>query len=100
MSLEDNPVDPNKLLGVVAEVAREARPHVEAYVALDAPGLAETACTAWREADPTAVLDPVELSPKILRACTSAAMPRAVETSVPEPSASPPRSLLRRDGGR
>ncbi len=28
-------VDPNKLLAVVAEVAREARPHVEAYVALD-----------------------------------------------------------------
>jgi acyl carrier protein len=29
------PIDPNKLLGVVAEVAREARPHVEAYVSLD-----------------------------------------------------------------
>jgi hypothetical protein len=73
----------------------------EAYVALDAPGLAETACTAWREADPAAVLDPVELSPKILRACTSAAMPRALETAAPEPSAlPPPRSLLRRDGGR
>jgi len=28
-------IDPSKLLGVVAEVAREARPHVEAYVALD-----------------------------------------------------------------
>jgi len=28
-------VDPNKLLAVVAEVAREARPHVEAHVALD-----------------------------------------------------------------
>ncbi len=28
-------VDPNRLLGVVAAVAREARPHVEAYVALD-----------------------------------------------------------------
>ena len=28
-------IDPNKLLGVVAAVAREARPHVEAYVALD-----------------------------------------------------------------
>ena len=64
------------------------------------PGLAETACTAWREADPTAVLDPIELSPKILRACTSAAMPRALETAAPEPSAPPPRSLLRRDGGR
>src|SRR3954465_4423471 len=28
-------IDPNKLLSVVAAVAREARPHVEAYVALD-----------------------------------------------------------------
>ena len=27
--------DPNKLLAVVAEVAREARPHVQAYVSLD-----------------------------------------------------------------
>jgi acyl carrier protein len=29
------PTDPNKLLAVVADVAREARPHVEAYVTLD-----------------------------------------------------------------
>jgi acyl carrier protein len=28
-------IDPNKLLGVVAAVAKEARPHVDAYVALD-----------------------------------------------------------------
>ena len=28
-------VDPNKLLSVVAAVAREARPHVDAYVTLD-----------------------------------------------------------------
>lgn len=28
-------IDPNRLLGVVAEVARETRPHVDAYVALD-----------------------------------------------------------------
>src|SRR5205085_5668079 len=28
-------IDPNRLLAVVAEVTREARPHVEAYVALD-----------------------------------------------------------------
>jgi len=45
---------------------------VEAYVALDAQGLAETSCLLWREADPSLVLDPVELSPKIVRACTSA----------------------------
>src|SRR6195256_5941148 len=28
-------IDPNQLLAIVAQVAREARPHVEAYVALD-----------------------------------------------------------------
>src|ERR687883_1727136 len=28
-------IDPNRLLGVVAAVAREARPHVDAYVSLD-----------------------------------------------------------------
>ncbi len=35
LSEEDRNVDPNKLLGVVAAVAKEARPNVEAYVALD-----------------------------------------------------------------
>lgn len=55
------------------EVAAIQQRLTEAYVALDAGGLAETACAAWREADPTAELDPVELSPKILRACASAA---------------------------
>src|SRR5919202_790946 len=29
------PIDANRLLAVVAEVARDARPHVDAYVALD-----------------------------------------------------------------
>src|SRR5947207_5760439 len=29
------PIDANRLLAVVAEVAREARPHFDAYVALD-----------------------------------------------------------------
>ena len=28
-------IDPNRLLALVAEVAREARPHVDTYVALD-----------------------------------------------------------------
>src|SRR6185503_8382806 len=28
-------IDPNQVLGVVAAVAREARPHVDAYVSLD-----------------------------------------------------------------
>lgn len=58
------------------QIAAIQRQLVEAYVALDAPGLAETACGAWRRADPAAVLDPVELSPKILRVCTApGAMP-------------------------
>ena len=42
---------------------------LEAYVALDATGLATQACTEWRKRDKTAVMDPVELSPKIIAAC-------------------------------
>ena len=92
------------------ELAAIQRALTEAYVALDAEGLAETACTAWREADPTSVLDPVELSPKILRACVSAAGVRpAPPVEVPdagpvdagaEPSPLPPRTRGRgRAGG-
>jgi hypothetical protein len=51
------------------EVAAVQKALTEAYSALDATGLAATACKAWRDADPTLVLDPIELSPKILRAC-------------------------------
>jgi hypothetical protein len=88
------------------EIAQIQRTLTEAYVALDAPGLAETACTAWREADPTSVLDPVELSPKILRACVSAAGIRPAPPEAPSASAPPPATLeeikrraRRRDGG-
>lgn len=42
---------------------------VEAYVALDAPGLAGASCRAWRELDPGVELDPTYYSPKILDAC-------------------------------
>ncbi|HEY2408508.1 MAG TPA: LysM domain-containing protein [Polyangiaceae bacterium] len=42
---------------------------LEAYVALDAPGLAAQACSEWRKRDKSARLDPVELSPKIIAAC-------------------------------
>jgi hypothetical protein len=42
----------------------------EAYVALDARGLAASSCAAWRANDPKARLDPVVLSPKILAACS------------------------------
>src|SRR5439155_10848295 len=60
----------NRLLGYGdlsrPELATIHRQLTEAYVALDAVGLAETACSAWRDADPSAVLDPIEISPKIL----------------------------------
>jgi phage tail protein X len=85
------------------EVAAIQRALTEAYVALDAEGLAETACTAWREADPQSVLDPVELSPKILRACVSAA---GIRPAPPEPAAAPsappaePSVLPRKPHGR
>jgi hypothetical protein len=42
----------------------------EAYVALDARGLAASSCAAWRANDPKARLDPLVLSPKILAACS------------------------------
>ncbi len=90
----------NRILGygdlARPEVASVQRALTEAYVALDALGLAETACTAWREADPAAPLDPVELSPKILRACVAAAGLRVAPaaSSAPPPESKPP-SLLR-----
>jgi phage tail protein X len=97
----------NRMLGygdlTTPEIAQIQRALTEAYVALDAEGLAETACTAWREADPTSVLDPVEISPKILRACVSAAGIRPAPSAAPSaPSAAPPGaepSASARDGG-
>jgi hypothetical protein len=79
------------------QIAAISRALTEAYVALDAVGLAETACTAWREADPSAALDPVELSPKILRACVPAAgiRPTPPADSASAPPAPPPTSILR-----
>ena len=92
----------NRMLGygdlARAQVAAIQRLLTEAYVALDATGLAETACGAFREADPIADLDPIELSPKILRACAAAPAPRR---SAPEPVAAPPTGTARpaKDGG-
>lgn len=48
---------------------------LEAYVALDASGLAASACESWRKIDQQSSLDPVLVSPKILAACN-----RAVDT--------------------
>jgi hypothetical protein len=44
----------------------------EAYVALEAPGLAAAACAAWKDNDPKMKLDPVMISPKIVAACSRA----------------------------
>lgn len=51
------------------QIADIYRIMTEAYVALDASGLAAQACQVWREADPSVVLDEVILSPKIIAAC-------------------------------
>lgn len=51
------------------QLARVYRELVEAYVALDAAGLARSACEEWRKREPTTVLDPASVSPKIVRAC-------------------------------
>jgi hypothetical protein len=44
----------------------------EAYVALDAPGLAAAACSEWRKRDRALHLDPAVVSPKIIAACERA----------------------------
>jgi hypothetical protein len=51
------------------ELAVIQRQLLEAYAALGATGLASAACDAWRKVDPSAILDPDWLSPKLLRAC-------------------------------
>ncbi len=46
---------------------------LEAYVALDARGLARTSCDAWRSLTTTPTLDPLTTSPKILHLCPATA---------------------------
>ncbi|HYO92988.1 MAG TPA: LysM domain-containing protein [Polyangiaceae bacterium] len=59
-----------------AQLAVVQRQLLEAYVALDAAGLARAACNEWRKREPHAILDPVMTSPKVVRACTpKAALP-------------------------
>lgn len=81
----------SKLLGfgdlARPQLAAIHRQLVEAYVALDATGLAETSCAAWRDADPAAKIDPVDLSPKIVKVCTAAAV---APHTLPTLSALPP----------
>lgn len=63
----------NQLLGAGpladSQAARLNRSLLEAYVALEEHELARAACEDWRRADPDTPLDPIELSPKVLRAC-------------------------------
>jgi hypothetical protein len=46
---------------------------LEAYAALDAHGLAAASCNLWQKHDPEARLDPLMLSPKLMKACERAA---------------------------
>jgi hypothetical protein len=50
---------------------------LEAYVALDARGLARSSCEAWRSLTPQSNLDPLTTSPKILRVCPEEPKPDA-----------------------
>lgn len=67
----------------VEQYAAVHRQLLEAYAALGSVGLATGACTAWRKADPEAVLDPVRMSPKLMAACQRAT------PAHPTPTASP-----------
>jgi len=55
------------------QLAGVHRQLLEAYAALEAPGLARAACAEWRKLDAKATLDPVSMSPKLLEACAEAA---------------------------
>jgi LysM repeat protein len=63
----------NRLLGGGAlthpQLAVVHRALLEAYVALDARASAAAACAAWKSNEPSPVLDPVRVSPKIRAAC-------------------------------
>jgi hypothetical protein len=63
----------NRLLGGGAlthpQLATIHRALLEAYVALDAHASAAAACAAWKSNEPSPVLDPVRVSPKIRAAC-------------------------------
>jgi len=94
----------NKVLGygdlTRAQLAHVSRLLTEAYVALDAVGLAEGACAAWREADPSAALDPIELSPKILNACTASRAPAPTPPRINPPDAGPGGAGAPKDAGK
>ncbi|MCS6900092.1 MAG: LysM peptidoglycan-binding domain-containing protein [Myxococcales bacterium] len=66
------------------QLATIHRQLLEAYAALDARGHAASSCRTWLESDPAATLDPIQLSPKLLAACQSAA-----SSPSPSPSSAP-----------
>ncbi|MBI3203672.1 MAG: LysM peptidoglycan-binding domain-containing protein [Polyangiaceae bacterium] len=64
----------NRFLSASAQLTTEQlasvhRQLLEAYAALDAPGLARAACAEWKRLDGKVVLDPVTMSPKLRDAC-------------------------------
>lgn len=68
----------NRFLSATGQLTTEQlaavhRQLLEAYAALDAPGLARASCTEWMKLDPNARLDPVRMSPKLLEACAEGA---------------------------
>lgn len=68
----------NRFLSASAQLTTEQlasvhRQLLEAYAALEAPGLARAACAEWRKLDGKAVLDPVTMSPKLREACAEPA---------------------------
>lgn len=83
----------NRVLGLgdltKPQLAEVNRLLTEAYVALEAIGPAEAACAAWRDADPEADFDPIELSPKIIKVCTSSRslLPTRPDTEAPDAGA-------------
>ena len=65
---------------------------VEAFVALDATGMATAACDAWRKADPALNLDPIQTSPKILSACGVAVPKPSASASAPKSNSPAPKN--------
>jgi LysM repeat protein len=65
----------NRLLGGGAlshpQLAMTQRALLEAYVAIDARASAAAACAAWRSSEPSVILDPDRVSPKIRDACAT-----------------------------
>ncbi len=72
----------NQLLGAGehtdATLGAIHRQLVEALVALDEHDAAALSCAEWRRHVPDVVLDPIELSPKIMRACSRSLLPAGV----------------------